>query len=291
MSDDGIGQAKYISGSTTFCGALTGTSYSMWVKTTTTSGFGFALLKRQDSAFFDTDVFEMFATSAGTQFSTCGFVRNNTTTGGRAGNNGPIVNGLVCPPTSGFTDFAGTKPFTITYNVCPSPTPTTTQTPTPTLTQTQTSTQTPTNTATQTPTLTQTQTSTQTPTNTATQTPTPSITPTQTPINYSLQLSSGATTGDTCNYNFATYYSPISAGTSPNLGEILYYDPQLTQPVANGFYGYVFSTSPFRIDIFGVNTPSGLPGEIIFRDNDAGCIPPTPSPTTTPTTTPTPSPT
>jgi hypothetical protein len=187
LSDDGVGQAKYLSGSTTFCGALTGTSYAMWVKTTTTSGFGFALLKQAGTPF-DVDVFSMFAMSGGTDFTSCGYIRNNSTTGGRAGNNGPTINGLVCPPTSGFTNFAGTQPFTITYNICPSATPTNTPTPTPTPTSTfgTTPTQTPTNTETPTQTPTITSTSTQTPTITSTPTQTgtsvaPSPSPTQTP--------------------------------------------------------------------------------------------------------------
>ena len=170
-----------------------------------------------------------------------------------------------------------TPSYTPTGTLCPTVTSTPTQTPTPTNTAS------PTNTATPTPTNTASPTNTSTPTNTASPTNTPSLTQTQ--INYSLQLSSGVTPNLICDYNFNTYYSPISGASTPGLGEFLYYDPQLTQPVINAYYGYVLSTSPFRIDLLVVS--GGTPGQITNRFNNYGCTPPTPTPTPTVTNTPT----
>jgi len=171
---------------------------------------------------------------------------------------------------------------------------TATQTSTPTITPTNTQTQTPTNTPTPsntgtipaTPTQTPTNTSTQTPTNTASQTATPSTTP----VNFSQFTYTGITACEACcSANTpTTIYSQISGSPSFNIGEYLYTDAQLTQPVPNGTYvlNINFSIKAW-VFVGGAGT-----GEITSSDPNGcldccGCVLCTPTPTRTPTQTPT----
>ena len=162
----------------------------------------------------------------------------------------------------------------VNYNVLQTPTPTATSTATPT--QTSTSTATPTATSTATPTQTQTQ----TPTNTST--------PTATPLYTEFTISvSGASEDEICSSPLnQTVYSYPNAGSTPNIGEYMFYDSALTQPVVSGWYrrqgGSVTESS-----VIFTNTL----GQIIIADPNYPCLPFTPTPTPTETSTSTPTPT
>jgi hypothetical protein len=158
----------------------------------------------------------------------------------------------------------------VSYFIVPTPTPTTTSTQTPTITST--------------PTITPTQTNTPTNTETPTQTPTNTATPTSTPLYVAWAVSiSGDTPWSVCALDCTeTYYSYANAGDSPNVGEYMFYDIALTQPVAAGWYRR-------RCD---------LPSSLIHTDSNGfiyegygtyPCLPytPTPTPTNTSTQTPT----
>lgn len=196
------------------------------------------------------------------------------------------------------------------------PTNTRTQTPTPTQTPTNTSTttQTPTNTATATPTptdtpapscdvnynvlqtptptatstATPTQTSTSTPTQTQTQTPTNTSTPTATPLFVTWLLSvSGETKDDICSMPLnVTYYSYPNAGNGPNLGEYMFYDSALTQPVVAGWYR---REGPDLSASYVISADTS--GQFTAAYNNYPCLPYTPTPTPTETATATPTPT
>lgn len=108
----------------------------------------------------------------------------------------------------------------------------------PTTTPTPTTTQTPTNTETPTPTNTETPTQTPTQTNTETPTPTPTVTPTSTfgYYTYSLGYDVSSASNACADVSPSNYYAPVSGGTGPNVGEILYSDTILTVVASDGFY-------------------------------------------------------
>ena len=119
------------------------------------------------------------------------------------------------------------------------PTNTATNTPTPSITATNTPTQTATSTPTETPTQTptQTETPTQTPSGTPTNTPTTSMTPTPTISYWSYLLTSGATSIDAC-ASLTTFnvYSSSSQPQGPTVGDFLFLDTSLTNPVNDGYW-------------------------------------------------------
>ena len=195
-----------------------------------------------------------------------------------------------------------TSTQTSTPTVTPTQTTTNTSTQTPTPTQTQTQTQTPTDTPApscdvsynilETPTPTPTNTSTPTPTETSTSTPTPTTTSTQTPtptttplyVEWLLSIS-GITRDDVCSMPLTeTYYSYPNAGSTPNIGEYMFYDSNLTQPVDSAWYRRE-NTGTFNSLV--LTDSNGL---IISVSNNYTCLPftPTPTPTNTGTATPTP---
>jgi hypothetical protein len=145
---------------------------------------------------------------------------------------------------------------TTTNTSTPTETPTNTPTPSESPTQTPTSTETPTQTPTSTETPTQTPTQTATPTETTTQTPTP--TPT---ISYWVYtLTSGATANDACtSVTTYTIYSSSSFPQGPTVGEFLFLDSALTNPVNNGWWGD--GSSAFETD-----GTIGSPGQILSED-------------------------
>ena len=170
--------------------------------------------------------------------------------------------------------------------VTPTPTPTNTATPTVTPSNTASNTPTPSITASQTPSVTPTNTSTPTQTSTQTQTPTQTPSPTQTPfnVNWTLSLSSSTITG-LCSLPISTtYYSQLASGSSPNLGEKMYYDAQLTQPVSAGWYAWRFDST--RVDAFQTNSSGTFIQRIINYEPSYCGVSPTPSNTMTQTPTP-----
>jgi hypothetical protein len=146
----------------------------------------------------------------------------------------------------------------VNISTCVTPTQTTTNTSTPT--------ETPTNTPTPSESPTQTPTSTETPTQTPTQTATPTETTTQTPtptptISYWVYtLTSGATANDACtSVTTYTIYSSSSFPQGPTVGEFLFLDSALTNPVNNGWWGD--GSSAFETD-----GTIGSPGQILSED-------------------------
>jgi len=146
----------------------------------------------------------------------------------------------------------------VNISTCVTPTQTTTNTSTPT--------ETPTNTPTPSESPTQTPTSTETPTQTPTQTTTPTETTTQTPtptptISYWVYtLTSGATANDACtSVTTYTIYSSSSFPQGPTVGEFLFLDSALTNPVNNGWWGD--GSSAFETD-----GTIGSPGQILSED-------------------------
>jgi hypothetical protein len=167
----------------------------------------------------------------------------------------------------------------VSYNILETPTPTPTPTTTQTPTETSTSTPTPTTTSTQTPTT----------TTTSTQTPTPTSTPLY--VEWLMSVS-GVTKDDICSMPVnVTYYSYPNAGANANVGEYMFYDSALTQPVAAGWYRRGNGITPFGQQVYNTDS-SGL---IIAANLNYTCLPYTPTPTVTntpsvtPTTTTTPS--
>ena len=96
---------------------------------------------------------------------------------------------------------------------------------------------TPTTTETPTQTPTQTKTPTQTPSGTPTNTPTTSMTPTPTISYWSYLLTSGATSIDAC-ASLTTFnvYSSSSQPQGPTVGDFLFLDTSLTNPVNDGYW-------------------------------------------------------
>lgn len=146
----------------------------------------------------------------------------------------------------------------VNISTCVTPTQTTTNTSTPT--------ETPTNTPTPSESPTQTPTSTETPTQTPTQTVTPTETATQTPtptptISYWVYtLTSGTTANDACtSVTTYTIYSSSAFPQGPTVGEFLFLDSVLTNPVNNGWWGD--GSSAFEID-----DTIGSPGQILSED-------------------------
>jgi hypothetical protein len=130
----------------------------------------------------------------------------------------------------------------------------------------QTLTPTPTNTETPTPTPTNTETPTNTPTVTTTETPTatPTTTPTATFGYYTYSLGTGGTANDACTDFISapnTIYGTVAGGPGPNAGEFLYFNTELTIPVADGYYSN--GTAAFLV--------SGGAGEVTGVDPTA-CI-------------------
>jgi hypothetical protein len=224
---------------------------------------------------------------------------------------------VVLPDWSLYTPEVTFCPLTPTPTRTPTQTPTPTNTSTQTSTPTQTPTNTPTNTTTRTPTPTQTQTQTQTPTDTPApscdvsynilETPTPTATSTTTPTNTPTQTQtqtptstplyvewlvsvSGITRDDVCSMPLTeTYYSYPNAGSTPNIGEYMFYDSTLTQPVDAAWYRRE------NVGAFNSLVLTDSNGLIISVSNNYTCLPftptPTPTITSTPTTTPTNTPT
>ena len=107
----------------------------------------------------------------------------------------------------------------------------------PTLTQTPTNTPTNTQTPTNSPTVSLTASITSTPTQTPTNTPTTSMTPTPTISYWSYLLTSGATSIDAC-ASLTTFnvYSSSSQPQGPTVGDFLFLDTSLTNPVNDGYW-------------------------------------------------------
>ena len=200
----------------------------------------------------------------------------------------PSITASQTPSVTPTNTSTPTQTSTQTQTPSVTPTNTNTQTPTPSITASNTATQTPTPsiTSSQTPSVTPTNTSTPTQTSTQTQTPTQTPSPTQTPfnVNWTLSLSSSTITG-LCSLPISTtYYSQLASGSSPNLGEKMYYDAQLTQPVSAGWYAWRFDST--RVDAFQTNSSGTFIQRIINYEPSYCGVSPTPSNTMTQTPTP-----
>jgi hypothetical protein len=152
----------------------------------------------------------------------------------------------VCPTLTQTPTNTPTNTQTPTNSPTVSLTASITSTPTQTPTNTPTTSMTPTTTETPTQTPTQTKTPTQTPSGTPTNTPTTSMTPTPTISYWSYLLTSGATSIDACtSVTIENVYSSSSQPQGPTVGEFLFLDTSLTNPVNNGYWSD--GTSAFEV--------------------------------------------
>jgi hypothetical protein len=207
----------------------------------------------------------------------------------------PTQTSSSTPTPTTTTTLTATPTQTSSPTPTPSVTSTGTNTPTPTRTPTQTPTTTttltasPTQTTSATPTPSVTATKTQTPTVTSTPTNTPTVSPTRAFFTYT--LSSGATAYDACFGTSQTYYGPASQGTSLNVGEFIYLNSALTQPVPNNYYSSGGTRWFLTTGGAGQITTADPNGCLTITNTPTATSTPTPTPTVTQTATNTPTPT